>query len=142
MERKSCCWFYLNRNFRIAVMILLVTVIYYLSIIPWCLAINDIIRYNPYIHYSFLLNNTINPLIYGFLNPYFRNCCLYIFKSMFSSMSNKVYNLVHGWEVKCVLEKRQKDLVWHSSKIVFKERAVWNCKSTNTSNRPLLNNTK
>jgi hypothetical protein len=96
MERKSCCWFYLNRNFRIAVMILLVTVIYYLSIIPWCLAINDIIRYNPYIHYSFLLNNTINPLIYGFLNPYFRNCCLYIFKSMFSSMSNKVYNLVHG----------------------------------------------
>ena len=69
-----------NPNLRLAITILFLTFIYYLSIIPWCLTINKIINYNPYIHYTFLLNNTINPFIYGFLNPNFRSCGYYIFK--------------------------------------------------------------
>ncbi len=79
-----------KRNLRIAVMIFLVTLIYYLSIIPWCLTINSIIEYNPFIFYTFLLNSTLNPFIYGVFNPYFRNCCIFFvefccnfFKSVF-----------------------------------------------------------
>jgi hypothetical protein len=59
----SCCCLTFNRNFRIASMILLVTFIYYSSIIPYFLTINGIIDYNPYIHYLYLLNSTVNPFV-------------------------------------------------------------------------------
>ena len=83
INRAKCLCFYLNRNMRIAISILLVTCIYYVSIIPWCLTINGLIKYNPYIHYTFLLNTTLNPFIYGFMNPNFRSCGLHLFKLIF-----------------------------------------------------------
>ena len=67
--------------FRLAFTILLITVIYYLSIIPWCLTINGFIDYNPYFHYTFLLNQSVNPFIYLFLNPHFRSCGFYLVKT-------------------------------------------------------------
>ena len=92
-RKAKCLCFSTHCNFRIAVSILLVTFIYYLSIIPWCLTITGMIKYNAYIHYTFLLNNTINPFIYGFLNPNFRNCGLYLLNLIFSSMRYKVCSI-------------------------------------------------
>ncbi len=66
-----------RRNLRIAIMIFLVTLVYYLAVVPWCLTINSIIEYNPFVFYLFLLNSIFNPIIYGVFNPYFRNCCIY-----------------------------------------------------------------
>jgi hypothetical protein len=69
-------------NIRMASMIFLVTLVYYLSIIPWCLTINDIIKFNPFVYYSFVINSCVNPIIYGFFNDNFRNCSfeiLYLF---------------------------------------------------------------
>ena len=80
IKKRRIRLFDVNRNFRLSIIILIVTCIYYLSIIPWCLTINGFIQYNPYIHYSFLLNNSVNPFVYGILNPNFRNCGLYLIK--------------------------------------------------------------
>lgn len=69
-------------NIRMASMIFLVTLVYYLSIIPWCLTINDVIKFNPFVYYSFVINSCVNPIIYGFFNDNFRNCSfeiLYLF---------------------------------------------------------------
>ena len=74
----TCYCFSLNRHTQIAITIVLVSFIYYVSIIPWCLTINGIVKYNPYIHYMFFLNNTLNPFIYLFLNPNFRKCGSYL----------------------------------------------------------------
>jgi hypothetical protein len=88
IERKSCP-FYQKPNFRIAVMILVVTFVYYISIIPWCLTLNGIIEYNPYIHYAFLLKSVFNPFIYGMLNPNLRNCGFNLLKLFFISLFKK-----------------------------------------------------
>ena len=77
--------FKMNENVQLVVVILFVTFIYYLSIIPWCLTMNSIIQFNAYIHYLFLLNNTVNPIVYGFLNPYFRSSGFYLLKIKFNS---------------------------------------------------------
>ena len=66
---------------RLAITILLLTIIYYVSIIPWCLTINQIINYDPYFHNLFLLNKFLDPFIYLFLNPHFRNFGLHLLKS-------------------------------------------------------------
>ena len=68
---KNCCCLNFNRNFRIASMILLVTFIYYSSIIPYFFTINSIILYNPYIHYLYLLNSIVNPYVSVFPVVYF-----------------------------------------------------------------------
>jgi hypothetical protein len=88
--------FYISRNFRLAMIILIVTFIYYLSIIPWCLTINGFIQYNPYIHYSFLLNNSVNPLVYGILNPNFRKCGLYLIKLINNFIRKKICQLLRS----------------------------------------------
>jgi len=80
-EAQSDTSFNLVYFIRLAFTILLVTIIYYLSIIPWCLTINGIIEYNPYLHYTFLLNQSVNPFIYLFLNPHFRSCGFYLLKT-------------------------------------------------------------
>lgn len=87
-ENKSCP-FYQKPNFRIAVMILVLTFVYYLSIIPWCLTYNGIIEYNPFIHNVFLLKSIINPLIYGLLNPNLRICGVYLLKLFYFSAFKK-----------------------------------------------------
>lgn len=81
---------YQRPNFRIAVIVLFVTFIYWLSIIPWCLTFNGVIEYNPFIHYAFLLKSVFNPLIYGFLNPNLRNCGFYLLK-LFLISSKKLF---------------------------------------------------
>ena len=86
----SCLCFSVNLNMRIAISILMITFLYYISIIPWYLTINGIINYNPYIHYTFLLNNTINPFIYGLLNSNFRSCGFYLLKLAFNLAKNKL----------------------------------------------------
>ena len=78
--------FYLNRNFRVACIIITITCTHYMSIIPWCLTITGLIAYNPYIHYTFLLNSILNPLIYGFFNPNFRNSGFYLLKLLLISI--------------------------------------------------------
>jgi hypothetical protein len=84
-ENKFLC-FSLNRNRRIAISILLVTFTYYVSIIPWCLTINNVIEYNPYIHYTFLLNSLINPYSYAISNPNFRCCGFCLLKLKFRTL--------------------------------------------------------
>ena len=74
---------FLRTNMRMASMIFLVTLVYYVSIIPWCLTINDIIKFNPFIYYTFVINSAVNPIIYGFFNPNFRNNCIDIMKIAF-----------------------------------------------------------
>jgi hypothetical protein len=90
--------FNISRNLRLAIIILIVTFIYYLSIIPWCLTINGFIQYNPYIHYSFLLNNSVNPLVYGILNPNFRKCGLYLIKLIINFILKKICQLFRSSE--------------------------------------------
>ena len=70
-------------NIRMALIIFFVTLVYYISVIPWCLTINNVIKYNPFIYYTFFINNAINPVIYGFFNPNFRRCCLEILNILF-----------------------------------------------------------
>ena len=85
-KENKCFCLLLNRNRRIAISILLVTFTYYLSIIPWCLTINNIIEYNPYIHYTFLLNSLINPYSYAISNPNFRCCGFCLLKLKFRTL--------------------------------------------------------
>ena len=87
-DRKPCP-FYQKPNFRIAAMILVVTFVYYVSIIPWCLTLNEIIEYNPYIHYAFLFKSVFNPFIYGLLNPNLRKCGFNLLKVFFITVSKK-----------------------------------------------------
>ena len=82
-NKKYCS---INDSVQLDFTILFITFVYYLSVIPWCLTINDIIEYNALIHYTFLLNNTLNPIVYGLLNPNFRSCGFYLFKIKFNSM--------------------------------------------------------
>ena len=82
----KCFCFPLNHNRRIALSIFLVTFTYYMSIIPWCLTINNIIEYNPYIHLSFLLNCLVNPYSYAISNPNFRRCGCYLLKLKFRTL--------------------------------------------------------
>ncbi len=56
----------IRSNLRMATMIFFVTKVYYLSIIPWILTINNVIKFNPFIYYTFTLNCSLNPLIYFF----------------------------------------------------------------------------
>jgi hypothetical protein len=88
-ENQQSCSFYHKPSFRVAIMIFLVTFIYWLSIIPWFLTLNKIIEYNPFIHYAFLLKSVFNPIIYGLLNPNLRNCGFNLIKLFFVSIKNK-----------------------------------------------------
>ena len=85
--------FCINRNIRLAIVILFVAFIYYLSIIPWCLTVNNFINYDPYIHYSFLLNSFFNPLVYGLLNQNFRKISLFLIELLLFSICEKLRNL-------------------------------------------------
>ena len=78
---------------RIAITIFFVTMVYYLSIIPWILTVNNIIKFNPFIYYTFILNSSLNPLIYFLFNTSFRNHCIEFFKYLFvKNPSNEVEN--------------------------------------------------
>ena len=77
-------------NMRIALMIFFVTLSYYVSVIPWCIIKNGIIKFNLFIYYTFLLNNSLNPIIYGFFNPNFRHYCFEILRSIFRCNSKYV----------------------------------------------------
>ena len=70
-------------NINVLITVLTIIFVYYLSIIPLCLTINDIIHYNPYIHYAFFLNNILNPFINIFFNSKFRSCGLIVCKLAF-----------------------------------------------------------
>ena len=83
-QKLTLASFFKNQSCRIVISVLLVAFVYFLSIIPWCLTINGLIKYNPFIHYTFLLNNTINPFIYGFLNPNIRNCGSHLLKLIYT----------------------------------------------------------
>jgi cholecystokinin A receptor/hypocretin (orexin) receptor 2 len=79
---------FIRTNFRMAFMIFLVTLVYYISIIPWCLTINDWIRFNVWIYYTFVINSAVNPIIYGFFNPNFRNNSIDILKLAILKVKN------------------------------------------------------
>ena len=81
---------FLRTNLRMAFIIFLVTLVYYISIIPWCLTINDIITFNPFIYYTFVINSSVNPIIYGFFNPNFRNNCIDLLKISFFNIIRKM----------------------------------------------------
>jgi hypothetical protein len=68
-----------RKNFSMAFMIFFVTMVYYFSIIPWILTINNIIKFNPFIFYTFTLNCSLNPTIYFIFNSNFRNHCVEFF---------------------------------------------------------------
>jgi hypothetical protein len=90
-NKKHSC---LTRNFRLAIIILFVAFISYLSILPWCLTINNFINYNPFIHYSFLLNSFFNPLVYGLFNQNFRRIGLVLIELFFFSLCEKLRKMV------------------------------------------------
>ena len=83
-----------TQNKHIIFSIIIVALIYNLSIIPWCLTINGVIQYNPYIQYTTFLNSISNPIIYGFLNSSFRNCGIHLLKLCFSSVKKKLCSFV------------------------------------------------
>jgi hypothetical protein len=85
-ENKKYCR--INDNVQLEMTILFITFVYYISIIPFCLTNHNIIEYNALIHYTFLLNNTLNPIAYGLLNPNFRSCGYYLFKIKLKSIIN------------------------------------------------------
>nr|QVK45744.1 G protein-coupled receptor [Proales similis] len=74
----------LRYNIRMSFIVFLVTLAYYISIIPWCLTINNLIKFNPFIYYTFLLNNCLNPIIYSFLNENFRRSCIEFLRLLFT----------------------------------------------------------
>ena len=76
-------------NMRIAFMIFFVTLSYYVSVIPWSLIRNGIIKFNLFIYYTFLLKNLLNPVIYGFFNPNFRRYCFEILNDLIYFNYNK-----------------------------------------------------
>lgn len=69
-------------NIRMALIIFCVTIVYYISVIPWCLTMFHLITYNPFIFYSFFINNSVNPIVYGFFNANFRRCCLEVCRAL------------------------------------------------------------
>jgi hypothetical protein len=77
-------------NIRMALIIFFVTIVYYISVIPWTLTINGVIKYNPFIYYTFFINNAVNPIIYGFFNPNFRRCCIEILGILFNNLKRVV----------------------------------------------------
>jgi hypothetical protein len=87
---KSKSFHMFRANIRMALIIFFVTIVYYISVIPWTLTINNIIKYNPFIYYTFFINNAANPIIYGFFNPNFRRCCIEILRIMFYNVKRLV----------------------------------------------------
>ncbi|RNA06749.1 cholecystokinin receptor-like [Brachionus plicatilis] len=63
---------FLRKDWKVAKMFFLVTVIFVLSWIPWVLSTLEIIQYNIFWSNLYMLNNIINPIIYSFLSKSFR----------------------------------------------------------------------
>lgn len=63
---------FLRKDWQVAKMFFLVTVIFVLSWIPWVLSTLEIIDYNLFYSNLYMLNNIINPIIYSFLSKSFR----------------------------------------------------------------------
>jgi hypothetical protein len=88
---KSKSFYMFKANIRMALIIFCVTIVYYISVIPWTLTINGIIKYNPFIYYTFFINNAANPIIYGFFNPNFRRCCIEVLGIMFHNVKRVLF---------------------------------------------------
>lgn len=73
---------FLRKDWKVAKMFFLVTIIFVLSWIPWMLSSLDIINHNIFWSNLYILNNIINPIIYSFLSKSFRKDFFFLAKSL------------------------------------------------------------
>ena len=79
----------LSSHIRTAAMLFVVTLVFVLTFAPAFLMSLDLILYNRLVFYIYFFNNVANPVIYSFMNNYFRR----ELQAMFCQLTTSVTSL-------------------------------------------------